>query len=467
MVIRTNQSGLNAWRNTKNIGQEQRRSVARLSDGNRVGSAADDAAGLAISENMKAQIFGLNQAHRNVQDGHALLQTMDGGLDGIANILIRKRELAIQALNDTYTSRQKRMIQEEVCQLIREIDALANRVEYNSMPLLNWGHGVLRAGGIGSSGGNLPSFILGPGAPGVTITSITETPAPPPLYGASVFATITPGFGTDNFATLNIPQGILAGFIMTHVGAGLNEDNLNQVSVVAPDGTIIGFHPGSIVALGSVPTIFSVNTPSATIEIHSLPASNEVNRGGVMFRMTNITEHGAGEWKIMVNNLSPVAESNSFMFLIVVEPDTTFIPPETFVLPPYQRPTIWIQAGANSGQGVSLSLFDARAAALGVDSVNVSTHASANFALIAIDNAIAQVNSYRAIIGASMNRLEFIGRSLLISSENLSDSMSRIKDTDIAKEMMNFTKSKILQEVGVSMLAQAKQTAETFLHLMR
>ena len=136
MVIRTNIAALNAHRNIKNTGLQQRQAANRLSSGFRINSAADDAAGLAISENMRAQIRGLNQAFRNTQDGIALIQTTEGAMAGINDILTRVRELIVQAANDTNTIDQRRMIQQEIDQLLNEINCMTYRTEFNSTRVL-------------------------------------------------------------------------------------------------------------------------------------------------------------------------------------------------------------------------------------------------------------------------------------------------------------------------------------------
>ena len=139
MNIRTDIYAMNARRNMKNTGAVQRRAANRLASGHRINSAADDAAGLAISETMAAQIRGLRQAGNNVQDGMNLLYTMEGGMNEISAMLIRQRELIIQGLNDTNTEANRAQIQLEINQLTAEINSIANRVQYNTIYLLNVG----------------------------------------------------------------------------------------------------------------------------------------------------------------------------------------------------------------------------------------------------------------------------------------------------------------------------------------
>ena len=152
MVVRTNMFSLNAHRNMKNTGLEQGSASNSLSSGFRINSAEDDAAGLAITENMRTQIRGLDQAWRNAQDGIALIQTAEGGMNEISDMVKRIRELVVQAANDTYIVGQRSMIQEEINQLVREIDSISGRIEYNGMVLFNGSAGWRR----------VPAFAPGP-----------------------------------------------------------------------------------------------------------------------------------------------------------------------------------------------------------------------------------------------------------------------------------------------------------------
>ena len=137
MVIVTNTLSINAYRNIKTTGLKQTKAMKRLSSSLRINTAADDAAGLAISEQMRAQIRGLNQASRNAQDGISLVQTAEGAIAEIVNMIIRIRELSVQAGNDTNTPEDRAKIDAEIQQLKREIDEVALRTEFNNIKLLN------------------------------------------------------------------------------------------------------------------------------------------------------------------------------------------------------------------------------------------------------------------------------------------------------------------------------------------
>ncbi|MCL1877539.1 MAG: hypothetical protein FWF80_01645, partial [Defluviitaleaceae bacterium] len=201
MTIRTNMTSLTAHRNIKNTGLQQRRAANRLASGFRINSAADDAAGLAISENMRAQIRGLNQAIRNAQDGISLIQTAEGGLASINDIIIRMREIVVQASNDTYTLMQRTMLQAEIDQLINEIDSLSHRVEFNGKRLL-----ARALTGVNSHSAIAPPILMS--AQTATIQPLSIPPIPDITLNINTLADGESGTGW-NFAdgVLNITGG--------------------------------------------------------------------------------------------------------------------------------------------------------------------------------------------------------------------------------------------------------------------
>ena len=275
MRINHNLSALNAWKNMTVNDGGQTKSLEKLSSGLRIGRAADDAAGLSISEKMRGQISGLNQASRNAQDGISLLQTAEGALQETHTILQRMRELAVQSASDTVTNEDRAEIQKEINALRVEIDRISTTTEFNTQPLLN---------------------------------------------------------------------GDYSGKII-HIGA--NEDQ------------------------------------SLTVTISNMSASNLAVAGGV-------------------------------------------------------------------GEGIS-----------------VSTQGAANTAITTINTAINTVSGERSKLGAIQNRLEHTIANLSTSAENLTAAESRIRDVDIAVEMMTFTKYQILSQASTAMLAQANAKPQAVLQLLR
>ena len=270
MRINNNLMAINAHRQLKINVFEQQKTLEKLSSGFRINRAGDDAAGLAISEKMRGQIRGLNQASRNAQDGISLIQTTEGAMNETHAILQRMRELAVQSANDTYVATDRANLQAEVSQLIQEIDRIATTTEFNTKKVLN-------------------------------------------------------GTFTD------------------------------QV-----------FH-----------------------------------------------------------------------------------------------------IGANAGQSITVSIGSIASTDLAIDGVNISDQTGANNAINSIDAALNTVSTARANLGAIQNRLEHTIKNLDVAAENLQASESRIRDVDMAKEMVEFTKANILNQAATAMLAQANQTPQTVLQLLR
>ncbi|NLM96923.1 MAG: flagellin [Halanaerobiaceae bacterium] len=275
MIINTNIAALNSYNRLSSTNNNMQKSLERLSSGKRINKAADDAAGLAISEKMKAQIRGLAQAQRNAQDGISLIQTAEGALKETHAILQKMRELAVQSANDTNTDDDRAELQKEVSQLIEELNRIAQNTEFNTMALLD--------GTRSSSSG----------------------------------------------------------------------------------GTALVFH-----------------------------------------------------------------------------------------------------IGANANQTMEVSIENMSASGLSVQDVDISSHSGANQAIGTVDSAIGLVSSERSKLGAIQNRLEHTINNLGAAEENLTAANSRIEDIDMAKEMMEFTKSQILSQAGTAMLAQANMMPQGVLQLL-
>ena len=364
MRINHNIASLNSYRQLSTNNTLQTKSLEKLSSGLRINRAGDDAAGLAISEKMRGQIRGLEQATRNSQDGISLIQTAEGGLTETHSILQRMRELAVQAANDTLTPDDRTSITTEISQLTTEIGRIGTSTKFNTKNLLD---GTL---GIKHSGGTLDSTYDGFSATG-TID----------VTGAKA--------GTYTIANSTAGQ-------MTLTDASGNSQ------------TIVGLSSGV-----------------QTINFDALGVSITVS-----------SSFSAG---IAFDNATIIASGTAATF----------------------------QIGADQGQTMAISIGDMQASALGVNNLDLSSNANAGSAVTTIDAAITLVSEQRAELGAYQNRLEHSINNLQAASENLTASESRIRDVDMAKEMMEFTKNNILQQAATAMLAQANQQPQGVLQLLK
>ncbi|GAF26469.1 flagellin and related hook-associated proteins [Moorella thermoacetica Y72] len=318
MIINHNIFALNAYRNLTVTNNNMAKAMEKLSSGLRINRAADDAAGLAISEKMRGQIRGLNQAVRNAQDGISMIQTAEGALNETHAILQRMRELAAQAANDTLTPDDRTQIQKEINQLTEEIDRIGRTTEFNTQALLD-----------------------------------------------------------GSFTGKKI-----------QIGANPNQD--------------------------------------LTVDINSMRAAT-VNTAAVAAGGLNVAQANGG---VKVSGTVVTAATGS--------------------------------AAVNY-----IKLIKANGSAVTAYAISVMTNSAANAAIKIFQDAIDKVSTERSKLGAIQNRLEHTIANLSVASENLTAAESRIRDVDMAQEMMNFTRSQILSQAGTAMLAQSNQIPATVLQLLR
>ena len=399
MRINTNIDAFDAQRNLSMIGVQYSASVQKLSSGLRINSAADDAAGLSISEKLRAQVNGLTQAQRNAQDGISMIQTGEGALNETHSMLQRMRELAVQASNGTLTSDDQSAINLELQQLDAQITRSGNQTQFNSMTLLN---GSLKTA-IGTSSSVSAGMTLSSTSISVSTVDVSGAVAGHTFSITASGANVTLKDTTTGASqTLTVGTDTTAGETLNFAALGIK---LSLAGSAGGSGASIA---ADLQTAGSIATA----------------ASNSVTTGAVNF-----------------------------------------------------------QVGANSNQALTVSFGDMRATAIGKTSTYGSLDAAvndfsnaqanntvqtwANNLINSIDQSITDVSNQRANFGAFQNTLQHTINNLGVAQENLSASESRIRDTDMAAEMVNFTKLGILQQAGQSILSQANQAPQQVLQLLR
>ena len=407
MVINTNVDALNALRNLSSTSTAFSSSVQKLSSGLRITTAADDAAGLAISNKLNAQVTGLNQAQRNAQDGVSMVQTAEGAITEIQSMLQRIRELAVQAANATVGQTDAKSINTEVTALQAEINRIATTTKFNGASLLD---------GSMSGTGVVPVAANSAVQVGTTVKSATNT---------SVTAVSVRGA---------LPS---ASYTITSVAAGVVklDDGAGHAQTLAISGVLA--------------------QSSQTYNFDQL---------GIQITVTS----GSGETAANVADGLAVAGN-------VKTSVATGAAAATF------------QVGANSGDTLAVAFGDARAATLlgatavanfstaangatwtNTDATYGTTGAAVSSALIAqVDTALDTLNNTDAGLGATENRLNHTIAAVGVASSNLNASESRIRDLNVAAEMVNFTKTQILQQAGTAILAQANSAPQNVLTLLR
>ncbi|WP_252232763.1 flagellin [Clostridium sp. ZBS15] len=416
MIINHNMNAMNAHRNMGMNTVNSGKSMEKLSSGLRINRAGDDAAGLAISEKMRGQIRGLDQATRNSQDGISMIQTAEGALNETHSILQRMRELSVQSANDTNVKADRTAIQEEMNQLTKEIDRISNTTEFNTQKLLDGTfNGKFQIGANEGQSMDLSINKMDSASLGLTSTVvISET--------------------KDLVADSNLADGTY-----TVDGTKLKDANGNAVGEVATSNTLklngkdtafentkINDKATVVVKDGKATITNEMDTKDAAKNLGELAPGNYEIKG------TNLIKDGElvgtlGTKELILNNGKKIAEA-----------DLGF-------------------ADTKLADKVKFT----------VNGADVSSRDNAKGTIETVNKAIETVSTQRSKLGAVQNRLEHTINNLSTSSENLQSAESRIRDVDMAKEMMSFSKNNILSQAAQAMLAQANQQPQGVLQLLR
>ncbi|WP_438473403.1 flagellin [Mediterraneibacter gnavus] len=512
MRIQHNIAALNSYRNLTGNNSAVSKNLEKLSSGYRINRAGDDAAGLAISEKMRAQITGLNTAQKNAQDGVSLVQTAEGAMTEVHSMLNRMVELADQSANGTYADEVDREnLQKEISSLKDEIDRIADSTNFNGINLLD---GSL-------STGKLPTFT---GLDGLTKTDIAAT-------ANSTELTITGGAATPN-------KGEVFSLTVNYTDAnGMTKEK--KIELTAENATTLKDTAGnSYTVSGNIDKaemaaafVGAINSDSELSSIFS--ASNKGEK------LTLTSKETGSASKIVVNKVDSnykgtsaavVATSKKgenakveYDFATMTQDKVFTVNGEKFVFATAgkqfgsdvnvleiananpnadevgkmagmianklglsdeqvkdngQKITFSASAGnggltlqigdtADKFNQMTVSVGDMHAKALGISDIDISTQAGAKAAVDKIKSAINSVSSTRGDLGAIQNRLEHTINNLSVSSENMTAAESRIRDVDMANEMMAYTKNNILVQSSQAMLAQANQLPQGVLQLLQ
>jgi len=367
LSINQNIAAVNSYRNLSNTQNDLSKSLEKLSSGFRINRAADDAAGLAISEGLRSQVGGLKVAARNAQDGISVVQTAEGALTEVHSILQRLRDLAVQAANDSNNTAARANIATEATSLVEELGRIAQSTNFNGTKLLN-GAGTL-------------SFQVG--ADGDANSRISVD-----LSSANV----------ANVATA-------LEFGITKMQSWINDDPFEAV-------------PGNIVVDGA----------------------------GIDAAVTVAVEDG-DTLADVVGKLNANSDFAAAFTASAVDGK--------------------LQIDAKNGSDAEINVTGAGDGAASETVASFAGHANAQAAIRLIDTQISTVSTARANLGAMQNRFEHTIKNINVAVENLSASESRIRDTDMAQEMVAFTRAQILSQAGTAMLAQANQIPQSVLSLLR
>ena len=520
LTINTNVASLNAQRNLGKSQGALNKSMQRLSSGLRINSAKDDAAGLAISDRMTAQIRGLNQASRNANDGISLAQTAEGALQESTNILQRMRELAVQSANDTNSSSDRSSLQAEVTQLISEMDRIATTTQFNGKNLLD---GTLNNASfhVGANANQtisvsidsarttaLGSVVNDAGATSQTITPTTATNVTPTTTTYDgVIGTASSGGniqinGTDIVASTSYgndsTHGVTGGSAYALTQA-INASNVNGVTATASNTQVFANVSGNFLnttidSADGDSLAYSLSINGESVYSNSFASDASVTVDDMVANINDkssdtgviATKNGNGDLELSAADGRDIIVSESTtntagagntngadngytsVFSANTAADTDAAYGATF------RGQVTLQSSSNVNLNTGGNLLGFGADTVlevdtnsSISNVDVSTQEGANNAILAVDAALSSIDSNRGDLGAVQNRFESTIANLQNVSENLSAARSRILDADIAGETSNMTKQNILQQAGVSILAQANQAPQLALSLLK
>lgn len=547
MIINHNLPAMNAQRQMSINNSTLSKSLEKLSSGLAINRASDNAAGLAISEKMRGQISGLNQASTNAQDGISLIQTAEGALNETHSILQRMRELAVQSANGTYQDAVDREnIQKEVDALKTEVDRIATSTHYNNIKLLDGslaGSDVI-SGITSTKIAGIPYSIVTATTTAMTATTdsvksitigYTDEEGNAKTYvfagtGAVAGATTAAAAAKAYVDTIKDTSGTYAG---NAANAIANAEEFNRLFDVTSDAsgvitftaksggnqTITSFS-GTATAGGATGSLGTA-TPKVNAKLRVsfgsvaagtnatntvFKAGSKISVGGhdiYLYDSNNVDPSlrtaidGYNSIDISATGADTIAEFVTTLVSLsstdnIVAGPTGYDNTITIQGMDYEdAPTftmdgltlsdttdgktasntkgVTFQIGANgtADQRVTLKVGNQSVAGLGLNNISVAKQEDANKAIATIDAAINSVSGTRADLGALQNRLEHTINSLGVASENLTAAESRIRDVDMAKEMMNFTKTQILSQAAQAMLAQANTLPQGVLQLLR
>lgn len=456
-------------------------SVMKLSTGYKINSAKDNPAGFAIAHKMSTQMRGLERASDNALDGVSAIETAEGALNEVQSMLQRLRELAVQSANDTYTLTDREAIQMEAEKLQEEIQRISKDTEFNKKSLLD---GTFDTRAYSNTDGVSAKLISDSVTPGNYLFTVTGVASKTSIqagamntgaFGVSEALAVKGTVAINGVSveistsdTINEVYGKIreaaeiAGVDVEGFGSALKFTSQEygskwDVEVTAMPSTI-----ASALGLGT-----TTKTQGKDAQIKLVNNTNQPNSSSLFENTAScssdgeyvkVTDRGGFEMTIKIDNEKYKDISGSATASLVGI--TAAIDVKDFGY-------MSLQIGANENQTMDVRIPEMSLENMGIENLNYLTHESSSRAITQVDNALSFVASVRAKLGAYQNRLDHTISSLDIADESLTSAYARIMDTDMADEMTKYTQYSVLQQAGVSVLAQANDLPQTVLQLLQ
>ena len=477
MVVQHNMQAANANRMLNVTTGQQAKSTEKLSSGYRINRAADDAAGLTISEKMRKQIKGLDRASTNAEDGVSAVQTAEGALTEVHSMLQRMNELATQSANGTNSNTDRKAIQDEIDQLTTEIDRVSETTKFNETYLLK-GDGAEKAHNVNAHDAGLDGVTLADKGDTVEVTLKT-------LNGGDKIS----------IAGKNYTIGSTVKDAKDAVGTPTDGDKIKvgDTEYVYADGTTTASKDGKAPAGWYTSDTDFANTTTANLTAKTIDnlvtGGSKVTVGSKTFAIIDDATTADG---IDDNDSTLITAKKAYQLQTAEIVKASSIGADTAAVNnttdnnAYDTATtsfelkkgtvsykdalsfnLHVGADADMTNKITVNIDSMNSAGLGVKGIKADTEQDATYAIDAIADAISTVSSQRSALGAVQNRLEHTINNLDNVVENTTSAESRIRDTDMAEEMVNYSKNNILAQAGQSMLAQANQSNQGVLSLLQ
>ena len=460
MVVQHNMQAANANRMLNVTTSAQSKSTEKLSSGYRINRAADDAAGLTISEKMRKQIKGLDRASTNAEDGVSAVQTAEGALTEVHSMLQRMNELATQSANGTNSNTDRKAIQDEIDQLTTEIDRVSETTKFNETYLLK-GDGAEKAHNVNAHDAGLDGVTLTDKGDTVDVTLKTLNAGDKISIAGKNYSI---GSTADEAKKLlgttydGSVKATINGTEYTLVADGDEDKPANKLNKASIEALVVG---GATVEVGGkkafvitdkAPNADGIDDNDSTVitagKAYQLQTAEIV-------KASSIGTDTVAKNKTTVNDAFGTATTN----FTLQKGTVSYKDALSF--------NLHVGADADMTNKITVNIDSMNSAGLGVKGIKADTEQDATYAIDAIADAISTVSSQRSSLGAVQNRLEHTINNLDNVVENTTSAESRIRDTDMAEEMVNYSKNNILAQAGQSMLAQANQSNQGVLSLLQ
>lgn len=461
-------------------------SAEKLSSGYKINHAYQNPSGMAISNRMRAQIKALDRATDNTSDGISVIQTADGALNEVTSMLQRMRELAVQAANDTNTPEDRAQIQKEVAQLRDEVDRVSSSTEFNSMQLLNgdmqtkaYADGVTRLSVSSAVDPGTYQIQIEQAAKKATLDGVT------PNNANAAVAAAQAGSFTINGQKVTLTAGMTSdeAFEELKKAAQLGDvtatrDTTGKITLTSGISTddydeVLGNAWGQDAKI-EIATDKNDTRSAKAADYFGLKDNQDSPRRGTEAKVS-LTNTGTGAFSSSATaaidgKKVTITDNNGFEMSFMLNSKTTDSNSSIeggLEIKVTDIGKLSFHVGANKDQTIEVEIPSISAKELYLDQVNVNTFDSASRAISLVDNAITKISSIRSDLGAAQNRLEHTYDSNNATSENVNDAISRILDTDMATEMVEYTKDNVLQQAGTSVLSQANELPQMALQLLQ